>query len=152
RIVELSGMHWDDTCPWDAGGTLGSALLTPTRLYVKGAVAAIRADAVHGLAHITGGGLTENVPRMLPEGMGAEIDLSAWALPPVFGWLAGQGGLAEAELLKTFNAGIGMVAAVAPDAVDAATAAFADDGHAAVEMGRVVADADGGVRYTGSLK
>ena len=149
RIVELSGMHWDDTCPWDAGGTLGAALLTPTRLYVKGAVAAIRADAVHGLAHITGGGLTENVPRMLPEGLGAEIDLSAWALPPVFGWLAGQGGLAEAELLKTFNAGIGMALVVDADKAADLTKLLTDAGENVHHMGQVTAG--DGIRYTGTL-
>ncbi len=76
-------MQWDDPCPWD-GGTLGEVLLTPTRLYVKPALAAARAGMVHALAHITGGGLTENLPRVLPEGLGAQIDLGAWELPPVF--------------------------------------------------------------------
>ncbi|QFT60157.1 Phosphoribosylformylglycinamidine cyclo-ligase [Sulfitobacter sp. THAF37] len=148
RIVELSGLGWADTCPW-AEGTLGEALLTPTRLYVKGAVAALRADCVQALAHITGGGLTENLPRVLPEGLGAEIDLGAWDLPAVFEWLASQGGMAEAELLKTFNSGIGMIAVVSPDRVDAAKAAFATDGHEAIEIGRIVDRS--GVAYTGSL-
>lgn len=148
KIVELSGLSWEDDCPW-ADGTLGEALLTPTKLYVKGAVAAVRGDSVHALAHITGGGLTENVPRVLPEGLCAEIDLDAWALPPVFGWLASAGGIAQAELLKTFNSGIGMIAAVPENQVADAKAAFASDGHMAIEIGRI---AEGtGVRYTGSL-
>ncbi|MEQ5828734.1 phosphoribosylformylglycinamidine cyclo-ligase [Sulfitobacter sp. NFXS29] len=148
KIVERSGLSWGDDCPWGEGD-LGSALLTPTKLYVKGAVAALRADAVSALAHITGGGLTENLPRVLPVGLAAEIDLNAWDLPPVFKWLAAEGGMAEAEMLKTFNAGIGMVAVVSADKVDAAKAAFAEDGHAAIEIGRITAG--NGVTYSGAL-
>jgi len=148
KIVERSGLGWGDDCPWGEGD-LGTALLTPTRLYVKGAVAALRADAVSALAHITGGGLTENLPRVLPDGLGAEIDLNAWELPPVFKWLAEQGGMAEAEMLKTFNAGLGMVAVVPADKLDAAKAAFAEDGHAAIEIGRITTGS--GVSYSGAL-
>ncbi|RME14008.1 MAG: phosphoribosylformylglycinamidine cyclo-ligase, partial [Alphaproteobacteria bacterium] len=108
RLVERSGLGWTDASPFGPG-TLGAALLAPTRLYVKPALAAVKAGGVHALAHITGGGLTENLPRVLPEGLGAEIDLGAWALPPVFAWLREVGGLDEAEMLKTFNCGIGMV-------------------------------------------
>ncbi|KIN76854.1 phosphoribosylformylglycinamidine cyclo-ligase [Sulfitobacter mediterraneus] len=148
KIVEVSGLAWGDDCPWGEG-TLGAALLTPTKLYVKGAVAALRDDCVNALAHITGGGLTENLPRVLPDGLGAEIDLSAWDLPPVFKWLAAQGGMAEAELLKTFNSGLGMIAVVPADKVEAATQAFASDGHAAIRIGQITAG--GGVSYKGSL-
>ena len=148
RIVEQSGLDWSDDCPW-GDGTLGAALLTPTRLYVKGALAAVRAEAVSALAHITGGGLTENLPRVLPEDLGAEIDLSAWQLPAVFRWLTQQGGMAQDELLKTFNAGIGMVAVVPADRVKAAQAAFAAEGHESIVIGRVTGGA--GVRYSGSL-
>jgi phosphoribosylformylglycinamidine cyclo-ligase len=148
KIVELSGLGWDDACPWGEG-TLGAALLTPTKLYVKGAVAALRADAVQALAHITGGGLTENLPRVLPEGLGAEIDLDAWELPGVFKWLAAQGGIAQPELLKTFNSGIGMIAVVPEAKLEAARAAFASDGHAAIEIGRITKGS--GVSYKGSL-
>ena len=148
RIVEVSGLGWDDACPWGEG-TLGAALLTPTRLYVKGAVAALRAESVNALAHITGGGLTENLPRVLPDGLGARIDLGAWTLSPVFAWLAERGGMAEAEMLKTFNCGIGMIAVVPHDKVAAAREAFATDGHASIELGRIVPGK--GVSYTGSL-
>lgn len=148
KIVALSGLDWEDACPW-ADGTLGAALLTPTRLYVKGAVAALREDAVTALAHITGGGLTENLPRVLPDGLGAEIDLGSWDLPPVFKWLAQQGGMAEAELLKTFNCGVGMIAAVPQGRVTAAVEAFAEDGHAAFEIGRITQGS--GVTYKGAL-
>lgn len=148
KIVEVSGLGWDDACPWGEG-TLGAALLTPTKLYVKGAVAALRGDCVNALAHITGGGLTENLPRVLPDGLGAEIDLTAWDLPPVFKWLAAQGGMAEAELLKTFNSGLGMIAVVPAEKVEAATQAFASDGQAAIRIGQITAG--GGVSYKGSL-
>ena len=117
---------------------------------MKGAVAAIRHGGVlRGLAHITGGGLTENVPRAMPDGLGVEIDLDTWDLPPVFRWLAGQGGIVEAEMLKTFNSGVGMVAIVPEEQVNVATSCFADDGHRVVQIGRVVEGT--GVTYRGSL-
>lgn len=151
KLVETSGLDWASECPWQSGTTLGAALLEPTMLYVTGAVAAMKLPgALHGLAHITGGGLTENIPRMIPEGLQAEIDLGAWQLPPVFEWLAGQGGMAQDEMLKTFNCGIGMVAAVAPDHEAAARQAFEDAGHSVAEIGRVTAGA-GQVVYSGQL-
>lgn len=146
KLVEHSGLAWGDDCPW-AEGTLGEALLAPTTLYVKGAVAAM--NDVNALAHITGGGLTENLPRVLTEGMGADINLDAWELPAVFKWLAAQGGMEEAELLKTFNCGIGMIAVVPADKVETARAAFTDAGHGVVEMGQV--NKGEGVSYKGSL-
>ncbi|MEL7091539.1 MAG: phosphoribosylformylglycinamidine cyclo-ligase [Pseudomonadota bacterium] len=146
RVAEASGLGWGDACPFGEG-TLGAALLTPTRLYVKPALAAIRAGGVHGLAHITGGGLTENLPRVLPDGLGAEIDLTRWDVPPVFRWLADTGGIAEAEMLKTFNAGIGMALVVAPEAVDRVTAALG--GETVNRIGTVTARS--GVHYTGAL-
>jgi len=101
------------------------------------------------LAHITGGGLTENLPRVLPQGRGAEIDLDTWNILPVFKWLAEQGGLDEAEMLKTFNCGIGMIAVVPEDRVDVARVSFAGAGHDVVEIGRVVEGE--GVAYRGAL-
>lgn len=149
KLVEQSGLGWDDPCPWGEG-SLGAALLAPTVLYVKGAVAAIRADlGLRALAHITGGGLTENLPRVLPDGLGAHVDLDAWTPPPVFGWLAQQGGMAEAELLKTFNCGIGMVAVVPEASADKASKIFQDAGHGVVRLGQIETGA--GVRFTGSL-
>ena len=148
KIVERSGLTWSDLCPFD-DGTLGQALLAPTTLYVKGAVAAVKADAVHALAHITGGGLTENLPRVLPDGLGARIDLDAWTLPPIFQWLAEHGGIDQAEMLKTFNCGIGMIAAVPSDRVDDATGLFTGAGHDVIRIGDI---AEGqGVSYRGSL-
>jgi phosphoribosylformylglycinamidine cyclo-ligase len=148
KIVERSGLGWNDANPF-GDGTLGEALLAPTTLYVKGAVAAIAAGAVNGFAHITGGGLTENLPRVLPDGMGVKIDLDAWDLLPVFKWLAEHGGLDQAEMLKTFNCGIGMVAIVPAADVAKATAAFTDAGHGVYEIGTVTATPT--VAYTGSL-
>jgi phosphoribosylformylglycinamidine cyclo-ligase len=148
RVAELSGLAWDAPAPF-ADGALGAALLIPTRLYVKPALAAVRAGGVHALAHITGGGLTENLPRVLPEGLGAEINLGAWALPPVFRWLAGTAGIAEAELLKTFNCGIGMIAVVAQDRAEALTALLSGLGETVVPLGHVMPGQ--GVSYRGAL-
>jgi phosphoribosylformylglycinamidine cyclo-ligase len=148
KIVALSGLGWDATSPFGAG-TLGEALLAPTRLYVRQALAAIRAGGVHGLAHITGGGLTENLPRVLPEGLGAEIDLAAWRLPPVFAWLNSQAGLAQAELLKTFNCGIGLILVVDAAHEAALSALFQGAGETVIPLGAV---SEGqGVRYRGTL-
>ena len=148
KVVELSGLGWEAASPF-SDGTLGAALLAPTRLYVKQSLAAIRAGGVHALAHITGGGLTENPPRVVPEGLACEIDLSAWDLPPVFRWLAKTANMAEPELLKTFNCGIGMIAFV--DQARAAELAdlFRAQGETVVELGRVVKGE--GVIYKGRL-
>ncbi len=148
RIVERSGLDWHDASPFSEGA-LGAGLLAPTRLYVTPALAGVRAGVVKGLAHITGGGLTENLPRVLPEGCGAEVDLSAWPLPPVFRWLADTGGMEEGELLKTFNAGIGMVAVVPAARAQEAARILTDAGETVTRIGRVTEGA--GVGYTGTL-
>jgi len=148
KVVEVSGLSWDADCPF-GDGNLGAALLAPTRLYVKSTLAAIRAGGVHALAHITGGGLTENLPRVLPEGVGAQVDLSSWELPPVFKWLTKTAGMEQAELLKTFNAGIGMVLAVSADRVDAITELLHAEGETVYRIGQVAEGA--GVSYTGAL-
>lgn len=148
KVVEHAGLDWSDASPF-SDGTVGEALLAPTRLYVKQALAAIRAGGVHALAHITGGGLTENLPRVLPEGLGAEIDLTTWALPPVFDWLVRTAKLSEPELLKTFNSGIGMIVVVAPDRAEALSALLTDQGETVSRLGTVIAQP--GVHYTGSI-
>ena len=149
RIVERSGLGWGDAAPFGEG-SLGEALLAPTRLYVRQALKAVGTGHVRALAHITGGGLTENLPRVLPEGLGAEIDLGSWTLPPVFAWLAQEGGLAEAEMLKTFNAGIGMVVVVSAEGAEAVAALLQAEGERVHRLGTVTAGE--GVRYTGALK
>ncbi len=148
KLVEVSGLQWSDDCPWE-DGTLGAALLKPTRLYVKQALAAVRAGGVHALAHITGGGLTENLPRVLPEGLGADVDLSTWELPPVFQWLAKTGGMDQAEILKTFNSGIGMILSVEADRADALTELLKEQGETVYRIGTVTEGE--GMRYTGTL-
>ncbi|WP_372675015.1 phosphoribosylformylglycinamidine cyclo-ligase [Aquicoccus sp.] len=148
KLVEMSGLGWDAACPWDEG-SLGAALLRPTRLYVKQALAAVRAGGVHGFAHITGGGLNENLPRVLPEGLGAEVDLGAWSLPPVFDWLRGVGGMEEGEMLKTFNCGVGMILVVDAARAGALRAVLEGEGEAVYELGRVVAG--DGVSCRGTL-
>jgi phosphoribosylformylglycinamidine cyclo-ligase len=137
KLVGMSGLGWDAPCPWDDGTTLGAALLAPTRLYVRPALDAIAAGGVHALAHITGGGLTENLPRVLPEGLTAGVDMESWQLPGVFGWLAETGGMTQTEMLKTFNCGVGMVLVVAPESADAAEAALSAAGETVFRMGHV---------------
>jgi phosphoribosylformylglycinamidine cyclo-ligase len=133
--------------------TLGGALLTPTKLYVKSCLRAIReTGAVKGLAHITGGGFTDNIPRVLPKHLGVGIDLARLPVLPVFKWLAAQGGIAELEMLRTFNCGIGMVAIVEPDAVDKVVQVFTDAGETVAVLGEVVpAKGEHRVVYNGKL-
>ncbi|MEM6693504.1 MAG: phosphoribosylformylglycinamidine cyclo-ligase [Pseudomonadota bacterium] len=149
RVVADAGLGWDAVAPFAPELSVGAALLAPTRLYVRPVLEAIRAGGVHGLAHITGGGLTENVPRFLPDGTGAEIDLDAWVLPSVFAWLGAEGGLDNAEMLRTFNAGIGMVLAVAPEQAETLSALLAEAGETVCRLGRVTDSA--GLSWRGSL-
>jgi len=148
KLVELSGLGWDAQSPF-GGDTMGAELLAPTRLYVKSCLAAIAAGGVYGFAHITGGGLTENIPRVLGEGQGVRINLDSWMLPPVFEWLAKQGGISNAEMLKTFNCGIGMVIVVDRQSSHAVAEALAAQGETVVKLGEVTDVPD--VIYDGSL-
>ena len=126
------------------GGTLGEVLLAPTRLYVKSVLAVLDdpalGPAVHAMAHITGGGLTENLPRVLPEGLGTELDEQALRRPALFDWLAHYGGVSAAEMRRTFNNGIGFVLVVAEDRVEALLETFQALGEPARPIGRVVAN------------
>jgi phosphoribosylformylglycinamidine cyclo-ligase len=154
KVVEVSGLAWDAPCPFAPGATLAEAMLTPTRIYVRSCLAAIReSGGVKALAHITGGGFTENIPRVLPEGLSVRIDLPRVPVPPVFRWLAATGGIAETEMLRTFNCGIGMVVVVAPEKVDAATAVLRREGESVTRLGEVVAQTAGATRvvYDGAL-
>ncbi|MBV7409642.1 phosphoribosylformylglycinamidine cyclo-ligase [Maritimibacter sp. DP1N21-5] len=148
KLVEVSGLGWDADCPFGEG-TLGEALLAPTRLYVTQVLEAIRQGGVHALAHITGGGLTENLPRVFPEGLQALVDLDAWTLPPVFKWLAETGAMEEREMLKTFNCGIGMVLVVDPAQAGAVKSTLEAAGETVYQIGRM--NAGEGVGYLGSL-
>jgi phosphoribosylformylglycinamidine cyclo-ligase len=148
RVAARAGLGWEAPAPF-ADGPLGEALLAPTRLYVRPALAALRTGGLRALAHITGGGLVENPPRVLPPGLGCEIDLGAWTLPPVFRWLREAGGIAEAEMLRSFNCGIGMVAVAAADRAGAVTAALEAAGERVCRIGRVAAGT--GVAFRGTL-
>lgn len=153
RIVEISGLGWKSDAPFAPGATLGEALLTPTRIYVKPLLAAIKAsDGIKALAHITGGGFPDNIPRVLPEGLAAEIDLDAIDVPAVFSWLANTGNVEALEMLRTFNCGIGMIAVVTPDKVDEVVAALASEGENVVILGRMIKREGEGVVYQGTLK
>ena len=126
--------------------TLGAALLTPTKLYVRSCLRAIReTGGVKGLAHITGGGFTDNIPRVLPKHLGVRIDLAQVPVLPVFKWLAREGNIAELELLRTFNCGIGMIAIVKRDSLVEVMDVFAQSGERVVDLGEVV-DAKGDER------
>ena len=145
KIVERSGVALDAPCPFADGKSLGEALLTPTRIYVASCLAAARHGGVSAFAHITGGGLLENIPRVLPEGLGVHLDGAAWRAPGVFAWLQEHGGVSEEEMARTFNCGIGMVAIVAEAQADALLGVFEKAGEQATRIGSVIADADGAV-------
>ena len=155
RIVELTGLGWDDEAPFAKGTSLGEALLTPTRIYVKSLLAALRAPSgagIKALAHITGGGFIDNIPRVLPAGFGVDLDLAAINPPPVFGWLARTGGVAEGEMLRTFNCGIGMVVVVEPEKAAEIAATLRAQGETVTEIGKIIAaDAEPLVQPRGTL-
>jgi phosphoribosylformylglycinamidine cyclo-ligase len=153
RIVEASGLDYAAQAPFSPVMTLGGALLIPTRLYVKSCLRAIReTGAIKGLAHITGGGFTDNIPRVLPHDLAVGIDLARLPVLPVFKWLAEQGGIPELELLRTFNCGIGMIAIVDADATEQAIDVFTDAGETAVLLGEVIpAAGEHRVVYNGHL-
>ncbi|MGE5267995.1 MAG: phosphoribosylformylglycinamidine cyclo-ligase [Deltaproteobacteria bacterium] len=169
RLAQSEALSWNDPAPWSPQTTFGEALLAPTRIYVKAVLDAIEATGgasdggVKALSHITGGGLSENLPRVLPQTIAAAIDLSSIAVPPVFSWLAKAGRLDDTEMLRTFNCGIGMVVvadkARAGEVADALTAA----GEAPIVLGEIIpptgekSDAKGkgeawAVKYEGRLK
>jgi len=139
RIVAMSGLAWSARAPFE-NKSLGEVLLTPTRIYVKSCLAAIRASgAVKALAHITGGGFPDNIPRVIPDGLGVELDLGRVNTLPVFRWLAATGGVAEPEMLRTFNCGIGMVVVLDPAGAEAAIKAWTDAGESVTRLGNVIA-------------
>jgi phosphoribosylformylglycinamidine cyclo-ligase len=137
KVVERAGLTFASPAPFAAGSTVGEALLTPTRIYVKSCLAAIKAGGVKALAHITGGGLIENVPRVLPDNAVAEIDAKSWPLPPVFAWMKKEASIEAQELARTFNCGIGMVAAVAADRAEAVAATLREHGETVWTIGHI---------------
>jgi phosphoribosylformylglycinamidine cyclo-ligase len=137
RIVEKAGLSYADEAPFAPGTSLGEALLTPTRIYVKPVLAAVRAGMVKALAHITGGGLTDNIPRVLPEGLGVALDATAWPLLPVFRWMAESAAISDDDLARTFNCGIGMVVIASADKADEAQRILSEAGEAVYRIGEV---------------
>jgi len=139
RVIDHAGLTFDAEAPFAPGRPLGEALLEPTRIYVKSLMPLVRAGKIKGLAHITGGGITENTPRMLPAHLGFDVDYESFERPAVFRWLESAGGIAEAEMRRTFNCGIGMIAAVAADDADAVLAALREAGETAAIIGHLTA-------------
>jgi phosphoribosylformylglycinamidine cyclo-ligase len=154
RIVEHSGLAWDAPAPFAAGKTLAQALLEPTRIYVKALLKVLKGgDGINALCHITGGGFPDNIPRVLPGGVGVRLDLDAIAVPPVFGWLAKAGGVAESEMLRTFNCGIGMIVVAGADKAEAVMERLRQAGETPVRIGETVAHTGGErVQTSGILK
>jgi phosphoribosylformylglycinamidine cyclo-ligase len=153
KIAVDAGLTWERPAPFDISRSLGDALLTPTRLYVRSCLAAIRATkGVKALAHITGGGFIENIPRVLPAGLGVILNLDRVPVLPVFKWLAAAGKVGEHEMLRTFNCGIGMVAVLDRGAADAVTNVLIENGETVVPLGEVAAAAGAGaVCFRGHL-
>ena len=137
RIVARGKLDWSAPAPFDPARSLGEALLAPTRIYVRSCMAAVKAGTVKAMAHITGGGLIENVPRVLPEGVVADIDAATWPQPPVFAWLAQEGGVAPHEMARTFNCGIGMVVVAAAEHAAEATRLLEAHGETVYTIGRI---------------
>ncbi len=153
RVVRRSGLDWADAAPFADGQGLGEALLEPTRIYVRSVLKAIRGThGVKALAHITGGGFPENIPRVLPPDFSAELDLDAIEAPAVFQWLAATGGISHEEMLRTFNCGVGMVLAVASGQAAQIAAVLQEAGESVTPVGRIVPRRDAGVIYRGRIE
>jgi len=138
RVVERSGLGWNDAAPFAPGQTLGEALMTPTRIYVKSVLPLIKAGLIKGGAHITGGGLIENPPRAIAEGLEPQFDWNAWPLPPVFAWMQEVGGLSDHELRRTFNCGVGFMLIVAAQDAEPVLAALLNAGENAFVCGQLI--------------
>ena len=140
KILQRKGLTFQDPAPWskaDTNITVGGDLLTPTRIYVKPLLQIIKADLVKGMAHITGGGLIENIPRMLPKHLAAELDATTWPVPPVFKWLKAAGNVSEDEFARVFNTGLGMVLVVSKEHVEDATRILEDAGETIYRVGQL---------------
>lgn len=145
KVLERAGLSFTDTAPWDASATVGASLLTPTRIYVKPLLAAIQKDLLLGMAHITGGGLEDNIPRMLPEHLAADIDCKIWPVPPVLSWLKKAGGVSNREFARTWNTGLGMVIVVKEANVAATTEVLLKASEQVYQIGRLVKSEGEGV-------
>jgi phosphoribosylaminoimidazole synthetase len=139
RVVERSGLDWEAPAPFAPGQTLAEALMAPTRIYVKSVLPLLKAGLVKACAHITGGGLIENPPRVIREGLRAAFDWASWPLPPVFAWLQETGGVADEEMRRTFNCGVGLMLVVSPQNAEPVIAALLDAGEDAFVCGQLSA-------------
>jgi homoserine kinase len=135
KIIERAGLNWKDKAPWDESATVGEALLVPTRIYVKSCLAASRQGLLKGMAHITGGGVTENVPRMLPSHLSATFDAKTWTVPPVLSWLKKAGSVEKDEFARVWNTGLGMIIVVAKDKVEEARRVLESEKEKVFEVG-----------------
>jgi phosphoribosylformylglycinamidine cyclo-ligase len=152
RLVEAEGLAWDAPSPAHKDKTLAEELLTPTRIYVKAVLAALNADApIKGLVHITGGGFQENLPRVLDDNLAAHIDLTAWKMPIVFQWLQSAGNIDQAEMLRTFNCGIGMAIIVAAHAAADTAALLAQAGETVIPIGTITERTSDAVTFSGNI-
>ena len=147
---EVGGLSVEDPMP-GVGRTVGEALIEPHREYAHVMQIVMRIVTIKGMVHVTGGGITDNLPRVLPDGLGAGVDLSTWPLPPVFAYLQETGGVDPAEMLRTFNCGLGFLVIISPEEEEKAIDAFRQAMEEPTVIGRVVRDEKGEVSYTGSL-
>lgn len=139
KVVEKSGLAWGDDAPFAKDRSLAQALMEPTRIYVKPVLPIMKAGLVKGAAHITGGGLIENPPRCIAEGLQAKFDWNAWPMPAVFQWLAETGGISDHEMRRTFNCGVGFILIVAPENAEPVLAALLNAGEVAFVCGQLEA-------------
>ncbi|WP_338048608.1 phosphoribosylformylglycinamidine cyclo-ligase [Phaeovibrio sulfidiphilus] len=137
KVVERTGLAWSDPAPFEPEKTLAAALLEPTRIYVRSCLALHRAGLARAFAHITGGGFWENIPRVLPDTCSAHITAPSWPMPPVFRWLAQEGGIAATEMLRTFNCGAGMIVVVPEDRVAEARSLLENEGETVFDLGHI---------------
>ena len=152
KIVADAGLSLFDPAPFASDRTLAEALLTPTRIYVRPLLQALRVGAaIKALAHITGGGFTDNIPRVLPMGLGVALDLASIPVPPIFGWLAAMGNVAEAEMLRTFNCGIGMIVIAGASEAANVESALRAAGETPIAIGKLIASSSERVAYAGRL-
>lgn len=151
KIVQKANMSYTDKCPWDTNKTLGQSLLEPTIIYVKTLLPLLKKNLIKGMAHITGGGLTENLPRIIPDNFAFDIDLNSWRLPECFAWIQKNGNISESEMLKTFNCGIGMVLVVDKDNQDDIETLLNSQNQAYHKIGSLTQRIDDAVMYQGNL-
>ena len=152
HLIEKNSLSYQDAAPFDSTQKLGEALLTPTKLYVKACMPLIKAGLVKAMAHITGGGITENLPRVLGDDVSAEVDLSSYELPPVFQWMSKAGNIHQEELIRTFNCGIGMVLVVDADKAQEVLSKLVLHGENPVKLGKLVRREKYPVHYKGTWK